>query len=208
MSLLRDVPKFDLNTAEAELGDFRAWLSSNSNFSETAVSKKLKSYFILPPLMGMYGSNGYPKRAKFEFALVGVFRADYVAGIPSKKEFVLVEFESGEANSIFNSSKTNQMRNWGSPLQRGFSQISDWSWAKNDSQKSSIFQSAFECPEFQETYVLICGRKHDLIDTEPSRLFWRHQKTTISGSKVLFQTYDDLAEFFESCLDIFRSIKN
>jgi Domain of unknown function (DUF4263) len=135
-----------------------------------------------------------------------MFRADFIAGSPSRKEYVLVEFEGAEEYSIFGPSGTNQMRHWGSQIQHGFSQIADWSWAKNESQHSRIFQAALGVDESTESHVLICGRDSSLIDHERSRLLWRHSKTAIAGCRVLFQTYDDLAEHFESALDFVRSM--
>lgn len=153
--------------------------------------------------MGTYDGSRYPSFQKFELEIQGVFRADYVAR--HERHLVLIEFEGAEAHSIFGPGGTNQMRHWGRQIQHGFSQIADWSWAKNESQQSRIFQSALGTEDFTETYVLICGRDGSLVDHERSRLLWRHGKTSIANCRILFQTYDDLAQHFESILDFVRS---
>jgi len=205
MSVLASAPAFNLRDAELQLADFRAWLKATPYCNESKIVTKLESLPALCPLIGMYDGSKYPTVQKFEFEIQGVFRADFVAGNLVTRHFVLVEFEGAEQNSVFGPGGTNQMRYWGNQIQHGFSQIADWSWAKNDSQHSRIFQSALGVDESSETYVLICGRLRSLVDHEQSRLFWRHRKTSIANCRILFQTYDDLAEHFESALDFARS---
>jgi Domain of unknown function (DUF4263) len=207
MPILEPAPSFNLKAAENELGQFRTWLKDNADATERVAVTQLKSLPALCPLLGMYDGRKYPTVQKWEFEIQGVFRADFVAGNPARKEFVLVEFEGAKEHSIFGPSGTNQMRNWGSQVQHGFSQIADWSWAKNESQHSGIFQSALGADDSTESYVLVCGRDSSLMGHERSRLLWRHSKTAIAGCRVLFQTYDDLAEHFESCLDFVRSMR-
>jgi hypothetical protein len=205
MSMFGGVPQLNLSVAEFELADFRSWLVQTPYFKEKDVIGKLKSLATLSPLMGMYDGRRYPTVQKFEFEIQVVFRADFVAGVPAKQHFIFVEFEGGEKSSIFGPGRTNQMRDWGKQIQRGFSQIADWSWAKNESQHSRIYRSAFGVDESHETYVLVCGRDSSLVDHERARLLWRNSKTSIANCGALFQTYDDLVEHFESALDAYRS---
>ncbi len=195
-----------MDAAQSDLAEFRNWLNAHTYFKEKDVVAKLKSLPALTPLIGMYDGRTYPSVQKFEFEIQGVFRADFVAGVPGKRHFILVEFEGGEPHSIFGPGGTQQMRNWGRHIQHGFSQIADWSWAKNDSQHSLIYKSAFGVDDSHETYVLICGRNGSLAGYERSRLLWRNSKTSISNCRVLFQTYDDLAEHFETVLNFYRSL--
>lgn len=203
MSVLSATPRFSLAAAEAELADLRSWLTTKSSCGEREIVAKLRGLSALCPLMGMYDGCKYPTVQKFEFTIEGVFRADYIAG--RDRHFVMVEFEGAEEHSIFGPGGTNQMRNWGQQIQHGFSQIADWSWAKNEAQQSRIFQSALGVDPSTETYVLVCGRDAFLVGHERSRLMWRHGKTSIASCRVLFQTYDDLLQHFESTLDFVRS---
>ncbi|HET8997717.1 MAG TPA: Shedu anti-phage system protein SduA domain-containing protein, partial [Acetobacteraceae bacterium] len=170
MSVLLPAPHFELSQAESQLLQFRAWLNETPYAIEQVATKRLRSLPALCPLLGMYDGRKYPTVQKWEFEIQGVFRADFIAGNPARKEFVLVEFEGAEQHSIFGPSGTNQMRNWGDQIEHGFSQIADWTWAKNESQHSRIFQAALGADESVESYVLICGRDSSLIDHERSRL--------------------------------------
>lgn len=133
------------------------WLCETPFRPETEMVAKLKTFPALCPLMGMYDGSRYPSFQKFELEIQGVFRADYVAR--HERHFVLIEFEGAEAHSIFGPGGTNQMRHWGRQIQHGFSQIADWSWAKNESRQSRIFQSALGTEDFTETYVLLWARR-------------------------------------------------
>ena len=207
MPVLQPVPNFDLAAAEAQLLVYRTWLKDHPYAIEKRVLETIRSLPALCPLIGMYDGRKYPVSQKWEFQIQGIVRADFVAGNSLTGEFVFVEFEGAEAHSIFGPSGTNQMRNWGNQIQHGFSQIADWSWAKNESQHSRIYQSTLGAAESTESYVLVCGRDSSFIDHERSRLFWRHTKTAMAGCRVLFQTYDDLAEHFESVLIFARSMR-
>lgn len=203
MSVLAGSPRFSLAAAEAQLSALREWLGATPYCGEREIVAKLRTFPALCPLMGMYDGRRYPMVQKFEFEIAGVFRADFVAG--HGHHFVLIEFEGAERHSIFGPGGSRQMRHWGRQIQRGFSQIADWSWAKNEAQQSRIFQSALGVDQSTETYVLICGRDASLVGHEKSRLMWRHGKTTIASCRILFQTYDDLIQHFESTLDFARS---
>jgi hypothetical protein len=196
----------DVHQADDELDNFKIWFQQHQWFTEREVVSELRKYIHLCSLMGYLGSHpAIPDLYKYEFTIQGVFRTDYVAGNSRTRHFVLVEFEGGAENSIFGPGRTNQMRNWGNQIQHGFSQIADWSWAKNDNQHTETYQNAFGFDRITETYVLICGRDDSMNNTERSRLSWRSDKTIMSGSKILFMTFDDLVIHFEGVLDIFRS---
>jgi Domain of unknown function (DUF4263) len=202
-----DAVTIDFDRTEEELDYFKNWFQQHPRFTERQVVNELRRYNNLCPLIGYLGTpHATPDLHKHEFEIQGVFRADYVVGNSKNRHFVLVEFEGGTENSIFGPGHTNQMRNWGTQLQRGFSQIADWSWAKNDTQQTTIYKNAFGCDYMTETYVLVCGRDDSMNNTERSRLSWRHNQTIISGAKVLFMTYDDLLNHFDGFLDILRSL--
>ncbi|MGJ3263920.1 MAG: Shedu anti-phage system protein SduA domain-containing protein [Salinarimonas sp.] len=201
MPRLDPAPRLDRQAAHRQLVHLRTWLGDRDGFSEGQAARHLRQLSHLVPLIGMYGGNGYPARHAFEVALAGLFRADYVAGEPGPiGRFVLVEFEPGEPFSLFSRGGTRQMRRWGRHLERGLSQIADWSWLKNDQQKAPTYRAAFESSYMTETYVLVCGRGRGHADLELSRLHWRGSKSAIAGDPILIQTWDDLADHFERML--------
>jgi hypothetical protein len=96
------------------------------------------------------------------------------------------------------------MRDWSPQLQHAFSQISDWTWAKNDNQQSDAYRNAFGIAHFSETYLVVCGRSAQLSEVEKSRLHWRSSKTTIASCPIHFWTYDDLYLQTSISLDLLR----
>jgi antiviral defense system Shedu protein SduA len=200
--------RLDFARAETELDQFKLWLDANQEFPESCVVVQLKARRDLCLLIQLAAGKGQPDRYKHEFALHGAFRADFVVGSTLTRHFVFVEFEGGSRSSIFNRRKgTAQLRDWGKDLQHGFSQISDWTWAKNDGQKSDIYRNEFGLDHMSETYVVVCGRTSFLELTDRSRLHWRSEKTTIASSTIRFWTYDELHLQASAALDVWRALR-
>jgi hypothetical protein len=189
--------------ASIQLDEFKAWLDAHDHFIERDVVAELRNRLDLCLLIYLAFGRGVPDRYKHEFTIQGAFRADFVVGCMTTRHFLLIEFEGGERNSIFKRG-TNQMRDWAPQIQHAFSQVSDWTWAKNDNQKSDIYRNAFGLPHFSETYLIVCGRSRFVDSIEDSRLHWRSTKTMISASPIYFWTYDDLYIQLSSYLALWR----
>jgi hypothetical protein len=196
----------DLAKAESELDEYKAWIDTNSEFAERPIVSELKRRIDLCLLIQLAAGKGHPDCYKHEFAIQGALRADLVVGSTTAKHFVLVEFESGEKGSIFNQTKgTAQLRDWSNRLERAFSQVSDWSWAKNDNQKSDLYRQAFGMDHMTETYLIVCGRSSFLDQMDQSRLHWRSEKTLMASCPIRFWTYDDLHQNCSDTLSAFRA---
>jgi hypothetical protein len=204
MPLLEPAPSLDKKAARRQLRSFRNWLESNRFFAEREGVSALRSHERLLPLIGMYGLHrAYPVKHRLEPWLSGCFRADYVAGRPGTfGRFVLCEFEGAEHSSLFRAGGAVQMRRWSRQVERGLSQVADWSWLKNDQQHSVAYRQAFESDHVVETYVVVCGRLDGLDALERSRLHWRASKTSIASDLVILHTWDELANHFETVLDV------
>jgi Shedu protein SduA, C-terminal len=100
------------------------------------------------------------------------------------------------------------LKDWGRDLQHAFSQVSDWSWAKNDNQQSALYKNAFGLEHFSETYLVVCGRTAFLDATEVARLHWRSEKTMIASCHILFWTYDDFHVQASAALDVWRALRS
>lgn len=201
--------RLDFARAAVELQEFGHWLAANPEFSERRVVEQIKPRRDLCLLIQLAAGKGRPDRIKHEFSIQGVFRADLVIGSTSARHFVLVEFESGEEGSIFNQRRgTAQLRAWASGVEHAFSQVSDWTWAKNEGQSSALYRNAFGLERFSETYLVVCGREAFLTGTDAARLHWRSEKTTIAACQIRFWTYDDLLRETAAALDIWRSLKD
>ena len=98
------------------------------------------------------------------------------------------------------------MRDWSRKVEHAFSQVTDWSWVKNDAQHSVIYKNIFGLDHFSETYLIVCGRNAFLNSTGQSRLHWRSEKTTIASCPIKFWTYDDFYDEAFAVLEIFLSI--
>jgi hypothetical protein len=199
----------DFAQADRELDEYKNWLDANAEFPEIRVVEYLKSRRDLCLLIQLAAGKGRPNRYKHEFNLQGAFRADLVVGSTSSRHFVLVEFEGGTRSNIFNQKRgTAQLRDWGNEIQHAFSQVSDWTWARNDSQHSDLYRNAFGLDHFSETYLVVCGRVAFLSPPERARLHWRSEKTMIASCSIRFWTYDDLYVEASAALDVWRALRS
>jgi Domain of unknown function (DUF4263) len=198
----------DFAKAEAELDEYKDWLDRHAEFSETDIVRQLKARKDLCLLIHLAAGKGRPDRFRHEFALLGAVRADLVIGSSAARHFVLIEFEGGTRSSIFNQRRGSaQLRDWGNQIQLGFSQVTDWTWVKNDGQHSALYKNAFGLDHFSETYLVVCGRTGFLNRTEDARLHWRSEKTMIASCSIRFWTYDDLYVQASAALDVWRSLR-
>jgi hypothetical protein len=197
----------DISKAERELAEYKSWLDSNAEFSESTAVEFLRERPNLCLLIQPSAGKGYPSVYKHEVTLQGAFRADLITGSTNAKHFVLVEFEGGTKDSIFNQRRgSGQMRDWSREVEHAFSQVTDWSWVKNDAQQSVIYKNIFGLDHFSETYLIVCGRTAFLNSTGQSRLHWRSEKTTIASCPIRFWTYDDFYDEAFAVLEIFLSV--
>ena len=162
---------FDAATAYEELQTFRAWLSARTCFGETEVVGEIRlrpqmacllAYTILMPT---------PDRFQFEFGILGMFRADFLVGNDKARKFVLVEFEDGQADSLFKGGP-KQYRHWSRRLEHGFGQVLDWAWARHVSPTNVLYANAFEGKVADICYVVVCGRNPTSL-LEEQRLDFR-----------------------------------
>jgi hypothetical protein len=198
MSLLVPII-LDMKQAERDFLEFQPFIQSRQFFSETEVVTLLKGMphlccLVLFMMFGAPAANAY----KFEFQIEGMFKADLVVGNTTSNEFVLVEFEGGEADSLFGPSSTLQVRDWSRQIGHGFGQLIDWGWALDDNSKA--LRNAFGCDDRKAQFILVCGRSNDLNKTEQSRLDWRTEHVILRGRPSACLTYDGLLNFFKQPL--------
>src|SRR6266436_8982452 len=112
MSLFKTLD-LDYGQAEKEVAELRTFLTDNATFPESQIVKELKKRLHASCLMGsLVAGAPKPDLYKFEFPLLGSFRADLVVGTSHSRRFVFVEFEGGGSTSLFGPSGTAQMRDW------------------------------------------------------------------------------------------------
>jgi Shedu protein SduA, C-terminal len=196
---------FGARRAEQELGEFKLFLEQNDFFSETQVVKLLRDKPHLSCLIGTLTLGLVPTQYKFEFHILGAFKADLVVGNIDQKDFVFVEFEGGEERSIFSSRRTNQMRDWSQQMGHGFGQLVDWAWAINGNQHSDLFKNALGCDGWSAAFLLVCGRESNLNDTELKRVLWRGKNVLLQGQHATFLTYDGLRTFLQGNIEAIKT---
>jgi hypothetical protein len=131
-----------------------------------------------------------PDLLKFEFPLMGAFRADLVVGNHASRKFVLVEFEDGREDSLFKGGPS-QYRHWSDRLEHGFGQVIDWAWLKQSHAQSPILRSNFGGHIAVDCYVVVCGRSPAGGSLEEERFDFRRRMGIIGIDFQLF-TYDDM----------------
>lgn len=114
-----------------------------------------------------------PDLYQFEFAIKCLFRADLVVGNDKARQFVLVEFEDGQRDSLFKGG-TKQYRYWSPRLEHGFGQVIDWAWAKHSHPTDIAFTNSFGGKVVEDSYVVICGRA-------PKKAVWRSNASIFGG---------------------------
>ncbi|MGJ5175457.1 Shedu anti-phage system protein SduA domain-containing protein [Bradyrhizobium oligotrophicum] len=207
-SILQPI-RLDFAKAEKECAEFRRFLDKNATFKERAVVAHLKKASSLTCLLGSLIA-GVPRADvyKFEFAVLGAFRADFVVGDSTSRRLVFVEFEGGEPNSLFGPTGTAQMRDWSKSLEHGFGQLIDWAWALKDGATNPLLQNAFGFEVASFASVVICGRDSFMDVTERRRFDWRAANVAVgqTTSTSTCLTYDGLLAYFESTIAAVKSL--
>jgi hypothetical protein len=191
---------FNRGQAATELASFKAWISARPFFAETEAVAEIKRRRHMACLLGFTVLMPNPDLIKFELEVKGLFRADLAIGNDGGRIFVLVEFEPGEANSIF-SGGTKKYRHWSRQLEHGFGQVIDWGWAKHDHPHDSVFTNTFGGKVVDDSYVVICGRDPLAGSIEEKRFDFRRSRLKLSGVTVQFLTYDGMVKAMSDRLD-------
>ena len=194
---------FDPQTASTELTSFKAWMAGRPFFPEREVVIEIKMRQHMACLFGYSILMPKPDLIQFEFAVRGLFRADLVVGNDASRKFILVEFEGGEANSLFSGGTANY-RYWSRQIEHGFGQVIDWGWAKHDNPNDSMMLNAFGGRVADDGYVVVCGRSPAPGSIEEKRFDYRRSRLKLDGNTVQFLTYEDMANAMSDNLDALR----
>ncbi len=207
MSLFQKLD-LDYGRAETELTELTVFLRDNTLFKETTILQELKKRPHASCLIGsMIAGAPKPDLYKFEFTLLGAFRADLVIGTSRTRRFVFVEFEGGGASSLFGPKGTAQMRDWSHEFEHGFGQLVDWAWAINDAKRLPTLQSAFGCDIAGSVSLLVCGRDSQMDAAERQRFDYRSEKISIEGTITTILTYDGLIAFLRDQIEAIKSYR-
>lgn len=197
--------RLDPERAKEELPRFAAFLDDHPFFPETEVVERLKGWPNLTVLIGCLG-RGFmiADSFKYEFGVQGAVYADLALGSVSRSSAVLVEFEGGEAGSIFASGGTQQLPAWSRQIEHATSQLIDWSWVLADSGRSALLASNLGLGDLDVQFIVVCGRSSSLSDPLARlRYSFRRSKLSIARSSVVFLTFDELLKELGYALPLF-----
>jgi hypothetical protein len=194
---------FDPSACRREWHDFRNLMTSKSTLSER---KDILPFFRKRQNLSLLISNYFPEqiynsdRVSHEYQIDSHFVADLVVGDSSRKQYVLVEFEEGKANSIFKTSGKKATRDWARRLEGAYSQLNDWIWKIEDNRSTSNFPAVFGGSNAKFHGLIIIGKGVSLSPQEEARLDWRMEKALIDSKKVNVVTFDQLLLDLDSFL--------
>lgn len=196
--------QFDVARCAEELRDFRRLLDSKKELEEGADIKPFfEAHSHLSALLGAFHwSNSRWDRIAFQYQLFGDFACDLVVGDSAQKVYVFVEFEDGLPTSLFRRQGEKSTPEWGSRVERAFSQIVDWFWKLDDMARTDDFEVRLGARHVDYCGVIVAGRDEWLAHSRERRRWdWRSQKVLVNGFAIRCVTYDQLYNFLAGRLE-------
>ena len=192
----------NIDDVRQELRLFRKLLDSTPELEEAS---KVLPFFRKNRHLAAFTGAFYPNSVcadmvAFEYSIYGDFVADLVLKDSKRHQLLLVEFEDGKRNSIFQKASKKYTPEWGRRLEHGYSQIVDWLWKLADMERTDDFASKFGKPCRYQA-LLVIGRDSYLDEIQRNRLEWRFSKTTVDTNIITCFTYDQLYEMYDHKLE-------
>lgn len=202
---MKDFEKVIFNPASArqELQAFRELLSNNSELSE---SEHLLPFFReRKQLIALFGflhqTEARIDNIAWEYDLFGDFTCDFVAAAFQNYKFFFVELQDAKSNSIFCQGK-RYTSEWAPSLEEGFSQVVDWAFKIDDSDRSDEFEQRFGTRHLEVSFLIVVGRSSFLKGKDLKRFQWRRNHIAVDNKQVRCLTYDELLEGMNTFLNI------
>jgi Domain of unknown function (DUF4263) len=151
----------------------------------------------------LYSGFAMPTHIGFEVDLWGHLKPDITVVNEDKGVAIFVELEDAQKASVFESSDTRHYRKWGSRIEKGHSQLIDWSFCLEEHKVTAAKELKVKKLEHWE-WLLVVGRSHGLQRYEIDRIDWRSNKVKIHDKTALIITYDTLHETLVRRLSEYR----
>lgn len=135
-----------------------------------------------------------PDHFAHEYEIDGDFVADLIVGDSKAHNYLLVEFENGAPDSIFNLNGRKATPNWARRIEGAYSQLTDWLWKLEDKRSTADFTNTFGDRRAKFHGLIVIGKNMNLSQQESDRLKWRMDRTMIDSSAVSVVSFDDLAD--------------
>jgi Domain of unknown function (DUF4263) len=186
---------FDATVARAQWQEYVALLKSKSTLSEF---KDVLPFFKARVDLSLLISNYFPSIRNadvhaHEFQIYGDFRADLIVGDFNAGSFLLVEFENGSPDSIFQSVGAKANPDWARRFEAAYSQLIDWLWKLEDMRVTAAFEHTFGRRDAKFQGLIVAGKDMNLAPQEQARLRWRIDKVMVDSKAVSCVSFDDLA---------------
>jgi hypothetical protein len=196
MKVFKDVV-YDPKKCKKELKEFGQLLKSRASLSER---RDLQPFFKrrdqLSALIGTFGPNiGPAPQIAYEFPFFGDFAADMIVGNRNAREYLVIELEDGQPNSIFTKLLGKATKEWSKRFDHGFSQLVDWFYHLDDFKKTTKFRTDFGPGHIRFFGLLIIGRDASLADADRERLEWRSEKIKVDSHTIDCMTFDGLFKY-------------
>lgn len=190
---------FDANHCRTEWHEFEILLNSKMILNErTDVLPFFKQRYNLSTLICSYIPHiREPDVFAHEFEIYGDFIADLIIGDSKTHHYLLVEFEDGKSDSIFEKKKNKATSDWSKRFESAFSQLVDWLWKLEDMRSTSDFQSTFGSRRAKFQGLIIIGKDMNLDLEEKDRLKWRNDRIIVDSSAVSCVSFNELKDDFD-----------
>lgn len=185
----------DARQARIQWNDYKANLLSKSNLDE---KRDVQPFFYLRYDLAAMLSYYFPSIktvdvVAHEFIIYGDFVADMIVGDTKEARYLLIEFEDGSPNSVFNKTPKTAP-DWAKRYEGAFSQLVDWMWKLDDMRSTGDFQRVFGTRDASFQGLIVAGKEMNLATQEQARLRWRIEKTKVNSTSIEFVSFDGLAD--------------
>jgi len=140
-----------------------------------------------------------------EYPLYGDFKADLVVGDSTTHNYLLVEFENANENSIF-SKNGRAVSDWSPRFESAFSQLVDWLWKLDGMRSTPDFDNDFGDRQAKFHGLIVTGKGMSLTAQEESRLKWRQDKVMVDSTHISIVSFDQLSSDLDAWLTKYHSV--
>lgn len=199
---------FSAPDCRKEWKEFKSLLKTHSKLKEAAhVLPFFKHRDNLSLLISIYFPNiRNVDVLAHEFLIGGDFVADLVIGDSSTNNYLLIEFEDGNPESVFKKKKTKSTPDWARRDEGAFSQLIDWLWKLDDMRSSGTFSATFGARDAKFQGLIIIGKDMLLNKQETSRLRWRTDRVIVDSNFISCISFDRLREDLDHWLKAYHGV--
>jgi hypothetical protein len=199
---------FDAAAARAQWNEYVGLLKRKKTLSE---AKDVLPFFGSRNDLSLLIGNYFPDIRDadvlaHEFQIYGAFRADLIVGDSAAGNYLLVEFENGTPDSIFQSASHKATPPWARRFEGAFSQLVDWLWKLEDMRVTTDFAHVFGRRDVRFQGLIVAGKDMNLAAQEESRLGWRVDKVMVDSKGVSCVPFDELATDLDYYLSKYHGV--